>query len=229
MVKTLPTIEELKAGIIPQPGTLEALLETEPPKEWLRPHPTAKNDDGTPVLYIPIKRINQLLRDIYAASWLDVLSVDKGQNTVIISVRLFTINPVTGKTEHEDGVGAAESKRGFEAALAIAKTNAKKNAAKEKGKIFGRDLSRDEPEPAKTEEPAVTQDEGSEIYAGLAVKLRQANTSFKLQQVNRAIQERFVEGDLEEFELDKLKAIADEMAATKKPAVKRTRKKKTNE
>lgn len=153
-IKSLPSYENLLRGEIEQ-TELQKLLEQEPAGEWLKDHPTAKNDKGEFIKYLPIERIDFLLRGIYAGHWVEVIDTNLTQFSIQITVRLFVVNPETGRVEHSDGVGAASSKTSIEAAAPIAESLAKKNAAKKLGKIFGRDISRElegENEPRKQEE-----------------------------------------------------------------------------
>jgi hypothetical protein len=141
-VKQLPTMEQIKAGTV-EKNPLQLLLNEEPPLEWLKGHPTAKNDKGDPVLYLPIDRIDQLLTDIYAGSWTEIINTNLSQHSIQVTLRLFVVNPLNGRTEHTDGIGAASNRVGIEAAAPIAESLAKKNAAKKLGRLFGRDLSRE--------------------------------------------------------------------------------------
>lgn len=153
MKKEIPTIQQLVNNEIQLTG-LSALLESEPPKEWLKEHELAKNPDGTPVLFLPIGKCEYLLRSIFDAYWFEIISTAVGQNSVHVVKRLFYIDPEDQKTKRVDGVGGALSREGIDIALAKASANAEKNACKKLGKIFGRDLSRDY--DAKVEREIVT-------------------------------------------------------------------------
>tara|TARA_R110000772_G_scaffold382_5_gene1376 strand:- start:1124 stop:1837 length:714 start_codon:yes stop_codon:yes gene_type:complete len=143
MRKQIPTLEELREGKIVL-NTFEELLESDPPAEWLRVHPLAKNEaSGEPVRYLPIERVDYLLRSLFSGHWLEVMEVNVFQRSVSVTVRLFYVDPIDGKVKHSDGVGGFSSVGGFDSAVAIAESNGKKSAAKKLGKIFGRDLSRD--------------------------------------------------------------------------------------
>lgn len=142
MKKALPTIAELIAGAILK-TPFQELLDQEPPKEWLKEHPTARSEKGEPTMHLPIERVDYLLRSLFLRYWTEVVRTDLTQNSVVITVRLFVVNPITGKTEWTDGIGAQSHVKNIEQAAPIAESNAKKNAAKKLGRIFGRDISRD--------------------------------------------------------------------------------------
>lgn len=207
-IKSLPSYENLLKGEIEQTD-LQKLLETEPAKEWLKDHPTAKNEKGEPVQYLPIERIDFLLRGIYAGHWLEVIDTNLTQFSIQITVRLFVVNPETGRVEHSDGVGGAGSKNGIEAAVPIAESLAKKNAAKKLGKIFGRDVSREldgETEPKKqiekTEEVKTEEvEKKNPVKTRLIEQIKRTNTADGLKKVVTAFSVRYEAGqvDNEEF------------------------------
>jgi hypothetical protein len=103
------------------------------------------------------KKVQYLLTKIYGKWWVEVLNTQVFANSVSVTVRLFVRNPLTGETEHNDGVGAAPIQtdkgkgamdwnfakaNGVQIAIPAAKAYAIKDAAEEFGKIFGRDLNR---------------------------------------------------------------------------------------
>lgn len=166
MAKKIPRIEDLISGTINQ-DDLTALLETQPPIEWLKVHPEHGNQ------YLPIERVDYLLRSIFDGHRTEVLSSPIYQNSCQVSVRLHTKHPMTGEWTFEDGVGGCESRQGIEKATAIAKANARKNAAKEYGAIFGRDLSRDYGEKVRpaAEGPVVEEAGKPEVVNPVATRI----------------------------------------------------------
>lgn len=133
---------------------LSIILNTDPPKSWIKKHPIGNYE------YIPIERIEYLLSRIFVRWWVEVI----GQpiliaNSVVVNVRVFVINPITGEVEHNDGVGAeplqtnsganpndimAMKSNAVKLAVPNAKTNAIKDAVEMWGKIFGKDINRQE-------------------------------------------------------------------------------------
>jgi hypothetical protein len=208
-IKSLPSYENLLKGEIEQTD-LQKLLETEPAKEWLKDHPTAKNEKGEAVQYLPIERIDFLLRGIYAGHWLEVIDTNLTQFSIQITVRLFVVNPETGRVEHSDGVGGAGSKNGIEAAVPIAESLAKKNAAKKLGKIFGRDVSREldgEMEPKKQTEKSEevkTEEPENPVKKRLILQIQKTKTAEGLKKVIAAFKVRYEAGQVDNSEFEEV-------------------------
>ena len=130
---------------------LQVLLNQQPPELWLCEHPMSKTK------YLPIQKVEYLLTRIYPRWWVEVRSVQLIANSVVVTVRLFVHNPITGEIEHNDGVGAspiqtdkgagavdfnAVKSIGVQLATPSAKSYAIKDAAEQFGEIFGRSVSR---------------------------------------------------------------------------------------
>lgn len=135
---------------------LKTLLNNEPPKAWLKPHPFAKSK-GQPIPYIPIGRIEMLLDSIFQEWKIEVLREAQLFNSVCVTVRVHYRNPIDGQWSFHDGVGAMgiQTDKGASAsdltaikqdavmkALPAAKSYAIKDAADHLGKLFGRDIGR---------------------------------------------------------------------------------------
>lgn len=153
--RNLPTLAELYdehyLGCIKRDKELILLLNCNPPKSWIEEHPTAK------VPYIPIGRIEFLLTKIFNKWWVEIRDTKLIANSIVVTVRLFYINPVTGATEWQDGIGAQplQTDKGAGAtdfnsiksnAVSLAAPSAEsyaiKDAAEKLGKMFGKDLTR---------------------------------------------------------------------------------------
>jgi hypothetical protein len=149
----LPTLSEIldETQLSLQQNKLTVLLNNAPPQSWLKEQPMSKT------VYLPIDKVQYLLTKIYGKWWVEVLNTQVFANSVSVTVRLFVRNPLTGETEHNDGVGAAPIQtdkgkgamdwnfakaNGVQIAIPAAKAYAIKDAAEEFGKIFGRDLNR---------------------------------------------------------------------------------------
>lgn len=150
----LPAINELYESkeLMQKQDALTVLLNQEPSEKWLKVNKYANNSR-----YIPIERVEWLLRKIFKSFKIEVIEVKQMFNGVSVVVRIHYKDPVTGDWLFHDGVGAAQiqtSKGSSPAQLEninnnaltlcvpIAKSEALKNAAKMFGKLFGSDLNR---------------------------------------------------------------------------------------
>jgi hypothetical protein len=152
----LPTFQDLIADSKNEEtlkaNALMVLLNQPPDKSWLVPHPMINN-----YLYLPIEKVEYLLSKIFVRWWVDIKEVTTLANSVVVIVRLYAINPITGETEFNDGVGAAPIQTdkgqgacdwnyvkadGVQKAAPAAESYAIKDAAEKWGKIFGKDINR---------------------------------------------------------------------------------------
>lgn len=130
------------------------LLNQQPPAKWIKTNPFANNSK-----YIPIDKVEYMLRKIYKEVEIEILREGVMFNSVYCVVRLHYTNPVTGEKKFQDGSGAKQiqTKKGsspadfaninnnaVEMSLPIAKVNAIKDASHNLGRIFGGDLNRKE-------------------------------------------------------------------------------------
>jgi len=154
-MSNLPTIAELfedNIQIAYKNERLNLLLNTEPPAKWVKVHPFIKNYQ-----YIPIDKIEFLLRKIFKSYNIEVLREGTAFNGVFVVVRVHYLNPVTGIKEFHDGIGACQlqtkkdtspsdliniNNGALSMAFPIAKTIAVKDACDHFGKLFGCDLNR---------------------------------------------------------------------------------------
>lgn len=151
----LPTIKELVEGneLTERENGLMVLLNQHPPQSWIKTHPMTKGE------YLPIERVEYLLSRIFTKWWVDVKSVACLANSVVVTVRLYVVNPVTNSEEWQDGLGAspiqtdkgagamdwnAAKADGVMKAAPSAESYAIKDAAEKFGKLFGKDLNRKE-------------------------------------------------------------------------------------
>jgi hypothetical protein len=152
-IAKVPTLSELVSDSIERinSNNLMVLLNQEPPKEWIKKHPTTQGD------YLPIERVEYLLSRIFTRWWVDVKQVYTIANSVAVSVRLFVVNPLDGNEMWQDGLGASPiqtekgagamdwnkaKSAGVQMAAPIAESFAIKDAAEKFGKLFGKDLNR---------------------------------------------------------------------------------------
>ena len=153
-LRKLPTLNELYADkdkVVKQ-NELNIILNSEPKVDWLKTHPITKKN------YMPIERLEYLLTAIFGTWNIEVKEVKLIANSVVVTVRLFVKNPITGETEYQDGVGAAPIQIKREGKTAIdfenmqtnaiqigapaAESYAFKDAAEKFGKLFGKDINR---------------------------------------------------------------------------------------
>lgn len=131
-----------------------SLINANPPSKWLKTNPYANNSK-----YLPIDKVEYLLNKIFKEWHVEILNYNTIFNAVTCSIRLHYYNPMLGKWQWQDGVGAKQiqTKKGsspaqmesinnnaVEMALPIAKVNALKDASHAIGRIFGGELNRKE-------------------------------------------------------------------------------------
>jgi len=153
----LPTIAELFADeleTVAKSEGLNAILNVHPPPAWIKTHPYAKDHK-----YIPIDKVEYLLRKIFKHYRIEITGQGTAFNGVWVTVRVHYLNPATGEFDYHDGIGAMQlqTKSGsspadlqninngaLSMAFPIAKTLAVKDACDHFGKLFGADLNRKE-------------------------------------------------------------------------------------
>lgn len=141
------------------------LLNQQPPEKWVEKHPIIKkeiiDEEGrkvkVPYEYLPIDKVEYLLRRIFKKARIEVLREGQLFNAVYTTVRVHYKDLVTGEWEYHDGVGAwnIQVNKGANAsdlsaiksaavtmALPLSKTLAIKDACDHFGKLFGSDLNR---------------------------------------------------------------------------------------
>ena len=149
----IPSLDELVKddGVSIVENNLMVLLNQQPPTAWIRKHPMSKTD------YLPIERVEYLLSRIFVKWWVDILDSKVLANSVVVTVRLNVIDPISKDVWHNDGIGAAPIQTnsgagamdwnaaksdGVAKAAPGAESYAIKDAADKFGKLFGRDLGR---------------------------------------------------------------------------------------
>lgn len=151
-----PAIQELYSNtdLAVQQEALNHYLNQQPPANWVKVHPFIKN-----YKYLPIDKVEFLLRKFYKSYKIEVLKTGLLLNCVEVTVRVNYLDPITGEWMFHDGVGAEElqtqkdtgtlkidmsnlNKGAVKMALPIAKTIAIKDACDHFGEIFGASLNR---------------------------------------------------------------------------------------
>ena len=131
---------------------LMVLLNQPPLPVWVKKHPIISN-----YKYLPIERIEYLLKTIFKSYRIEITGQGQAFNGVWVTVRVHYLHPITGEWDYHDGIGAAQlqTKKGtspaaleninngaISMAFPIAKTVAIKDACDHFGKLFGSDLNR---------------------------------------------------------------------------------------
>ena len=150
----VPTLQDLiteTEDTIKQ-NALMVILNQQPPATWLAEHPMLRG-----YKYIPIERVEWLLSRIFGKWWVEIKETAILANSVVVTVRLWVVNPLTGEDQFQDGIGAAPVQTdkgagasdwnavksdGVQKAAPSAESYAIKDAAEKFGKIFGKDVSR---------------------------------------------------------------------------------------
>ncbi len=150
----LPKIQDLYIDkVSTQKNDALVMLMNQPPKEtWVKTHPFIKN-----YKYLPIERIEFLLKTIFKNYRIEVTGQGTAFNGVWVTVRVHYLHPVTGTWEFHDGIGASQlqtakgtspsdlnniNNGALSMAFPMAKTVAIKDACDHFGKLFGSDLNR---------------------------------------------------------------------------------------
>lgn len=151
----LPKIKDIyEVENVQKNDALMVLLNQPPLPAWIKKHPNIAN-----FLYLPIERVEYLLKSIFKLYKIEVLHEQQLLNGVAVRVRVHYLHPVENIWLFHDGVGAKElqtksqtgplkpdmsnvSRGAIEMALGIAKTVAIKDACDHFGKLFGSDLNR---------------------------------------------------------------------------------------
>ena len=170
----LPVLKDLVSdvAIYEKTDELNFLLNQEPPAKWVKEHPFVRGHK-----YIPIDKVEFLLRKIFKKYRIEILREGTSFNGVYVCVRVHYLNPVSGEWDFHDGIGAIhlQVKKGsspsdlaninngaLSMAYPLAKTLAIKDACDMFGKLFGSDLNRRDSLPASMDVKKKTNEEKEE-------------------------------------------------------------------
>lgn len=154
IVNKLPSIQDLYSdkSLAVKQNQLNIILNSEPKPEWVKTHPFVKN-----LKYLPIERVEYLLTMIFQKWRVEVKEVKLLANSVITTVRVHVLDPISGEWDYQDGIGAmpiqiAKGSGALEfdkmnnSAIQIgapaSESYAIKDAVEKFGRIFGKDLNR---------------------------------------------------------------------------------------
>lgn len=131
---------------------LNMYLDADVPSKWIKTNKFANNSQ-----YLPIDKVEWLLRKIFKAFRIEITGQGTAFNGVWVSVRLHYLHPVTQVWEFHDGIGASEmqtkqgtspadlqniNRNALAMAFPIAKSHAIKDASHHFGNCFGANLNR---------------------------------------------------------------------------------------
>lgn len=153
-MSNLPKIKDLYGDIVTarHNDAFITLMNQQPSVDWIKTHPFIKGYQ-----YIPIERVEFLLKTIFKKYRIEVLREGQSFNGVYVVVRVHYLHPLTQDWEFHDGIGAAQlqtakgtspadlaniNNGALSMAFPIAKTIAIKDACDHFGKLFGSDLNR---------------------------------------------------------------------------------------
>jgi len=148
--------------------SIQEVLDLPPPPAWVKENPLIMYEvelaDGTktsvPYNYLPIDKIEYLLKCLFGRHKIEVLREGVAFNGVFMTVRVH-YQDSSSEWVYQDGVGAVSmrftgnkiSPGQVEPAFPLAKTLAVKNACRSIGRIFGADLNREDAMPVNVEPP----------------------------------------------------------------------------
>lgn len=168
--RPIPKIDELYQDVelAGKHNELNRLLNCSPKSEWIRVNKFANNSQ-----YLPIGIVEYLLTSIFLKWRVEIKTTQIIANSVVVAVRLYVLDPISGEWDWQDGIGASpiQTAKGAAAtdfaqvntaavqmAAPAAESYAFKDAAEKFGKLFGKDLNR--------------KDENLLNYGNLEAKLR---------------------------------------------------------
>lgn len=150
------TLQELYEGydieLAGKTESLNSILNVNPPEKWVKKHPYIKDHR-----YLPIDKVEYLLRKIFKRYRIEVTGQGTAFNGVWVTVRVHYVDPASKEWTFQDGIGSIELqvKKGqspsdlasinhgaLSIAFPIAKTFAVKDACDCIGNIFGANLNR---------------------------------------------------------------------------------------
>lgn len=197
-MSNLPKIADLYTDIqaAAQQDQLQYLLNQDPKPDWVKTHPFVKS-----YKYLPIDKIEYLLKRIFKAYKIEVTGQGQSFNGVWVTVRVHYQNPITGEWLFHDGIGASQlqTKQGASAAdlaninngaitmaFPVAKTLAVKDACDHFGRLFGSDLNRKDLAPHSMD--VTLQEKADEERKRYQLLIEQA-TPEQREKINRKFQQ----------------------------------------
>jgi hypothetical protein len=155
-MSNLPKIQDLYNDklSVAKTDAFVTLMNQPPHENWIKKHPFISN-----YRYLPIERIEYLLKTIFKRYRIEILREGTSFNGVYVVVRVHYFNPLIDNWDYHDGIGACQlqtakgtsvtdminiNNGALQMAFPIAKTVAIKDACDHFGKLFGSDINRKE-------------------------------------------------------------------------------------
>ena len=171
----LPTMAQItKMEMVAETDQLNTLFNMSPPSEWIKKNKYAKDS-----LYIPIDKIEYLLKTLIKRYRIEVTGQGTAFNGIWVTVRVHYVDMITGEWMYHDGIGseAIQTKSGTspsdlinitQGAISIAfpkaKTAAIKDACHHFGRLFGSDLNRESPEDLYEVPEVISDEDMSDLF-----------------------------------------------------------------
>ena len=101
----LPKINDLYSDkvVAQKNDAFTVLMNQQPKPEWVKTHPFISG-----YKYLPIERVEFLLKQIFKQYRIEVLREGTSFNGVYVVVRVHYLHPITGTWEFHDGIGACQ-------------------------------------------------------------------------------------------------------------------------
>ena len=179
-------LEELYNGVgfIKEIENLDEILNSEPKKEWLKEHPQVRG-----FMYLPIERVEFLLTRLFNNIKIEIRSVISEDSRAVVTVRVNY-----GEGMFHDGIGAAQISKTQPAEMSfpLAKSLAIKDSCDFFGKIFGKDLNRNEVSIVTT--PKTIDDASAKFLNEVTIKVKNINLLEDLETLYREIEHTIPKG-----------------------------------
>jgi hypothetical protein len=185
------TLEELYKGIgyIGNVPNIDEILNSEPKKEWLKTHEQIKD-----YKYLPVKKVEFLLHRLFKSVHFEIRHLIK-DNDCSVSVRVH-YEDRDGKLMFQDGIASCQISKTQPAEMAMpkAKSIAIMNAARSMGRIFGRDLNRDDETLSIVTTPKTIDEESAKILNAVTIKVKGINDLDALEELFKEIEPSIPKG-----------------------------------
>lgn len=208
----LPSIETLyqDKDLAIKRSELQVLLNQQPHVKWIKKHPFIKKEivdennkrQKVPYEYIPIERLTWLMVRIFGDYKTEVKEVKLIANSVQATVRIHYKDILTNNDMYQDGVGAVplQTEQGAGAidfnkmrtnavqlASPAAVSFAEKDAFGRIGRIFGRDLNRNEESIYMSSRERFESVEFNELRQLLSIKINNCKDKTKADRIKKEV------------------------------------------
>jgi hypothetical protein len=200
----LPSVAELygDSELVIKNTALAVLLNANPKEDWVRINPISNTK------YIPIEIIEYLLVRIFGKYRREILNTMLIGNSVVVTVRLYVLDPITKEWDWHDGIGSAplQTDKGKSPvdwnylkntavmmAAPAAASFAMKDAAENFGKIFGKDLNRKDAQVYEGLLEVLDRRFKSKVEERIASLIMDSKTLFELENIRKAAEKENIQ------------------------------------